>query len=276
MMTDGPDLNEASSVDRGGEGEGLGEDRGEDVLFGLAGVERRLHARAYHHWVSLLGDAPYPLIDALDPRGIADFAANSVLLDFRDGEGDPAIAYIGEALREECGAVAMPARVADLPPASLLSRMIGHYPPILSSKAPAGFEAEFVNDRGRTTLYRAILLPYSSTGQAIDFIHGVVNWKEVADPLLQATLDSALIDAMNADRPASKSGGDLWTPAEIPATDRIRRDTAARAHVTFETGATPGSLVVMVGRVETDGRIAILGSVTDDPELSDRVLRASQ
>ena len=93
-MTTGPDLNEASSADRDGEGEGLDAALGEDVLFGLAGVERRLHARAYHHWVSLLDDAPYPWIDALDPQGIADFAANSVLLDFRGGEDDP-ISVVG-------------------------------------------------------------------------------------------------------------------------------------------------------------------------------------
>ena len=61
-------------------------------------------------------------------------------------------------------------RVGALPPGSLLSRMIGHYPQLLTNKAPAGFEAEFVNARGRTTLYRAILLPYSSTGQTIDFM----------------------------------------------------------------------------------------------------------
>ncbi|WP_314371815.1 hypothetical protein [Sphingomonas paucimobilis] len=275
-MTTGPDLNEASSADRDGEGEGLDAALGDDVLFGLAGVERRLHARAYHHWVSLLGDAPYPLIDALDPQGIADFAANSVLLDFRGGEDDPTIAYIGGALREECSETPMPMRVTDLPPGSLLSRMIGHYPQLLASKAPAGFEAEFVNSRGRTTLYRAILLPYSSTGQTIDFIHGVVNWKEVADPLLQATLDSALIDAMGIHRPAAKPADGVWTQVEAPASDRIRRDPAALAHVTFESGASPGSLIVMVGRVETDGRIAVLGSVADDPRLADRVLRASQ
>ncbi|MFN3676361.1 MAG: hypothetical protein ACK4TC_10310 [Sphingomonas pseudosanguinis] len=271
-MTTGPDLNEASSVDRDGAGESLGE----DVLFGLAGVERRLHARAYHHWVSLLGDAPYPLIDALDPQGIADFATHSVLLDFRGGEGDPTIAYIGGALRDECGATPMPMRVGALPPGSLLSRMIGHYPQLLASKAPAGFEAEFVNGRGRTTLYRAILLPYSSTGETIDFIHGVVNWKEVADPLLQATLDSALFDAIGANRPDGGPADGVWDVAEPPKGDRIRRDPEALTHVIFESGANPGSLIVMVGRVEPDGTVAILGSVADDPRLADRVLRAVQ
>ena len=94
-MTTGPDLNEALPVDTSGVGEA------DDVLSALGGVERRLHARAYHHWASLLSDAPYPPIAALDPEAIADFAGNSVLLDFRGRSGDPAIAYIGQALRGE-------------------------------------------------------------------------------------------------------------------------------------------------------------------------------
>ena len=268
-MTTGPDLNEALPVDTSGVGEA------DDVLFALGGVERRLHARAYHHWASLLGDAPYPPIAALDPEAIADFAGNSVLLDFRGRSGDPAIAYIGQALRGEGDLDGRPGTLADLPQGSLLARMVGHYGQILSDKAPAGFEAEFVNARGRTTLYRAILLPYSSDGRTIDFIHGVVSWKELADPLLQATLDSALLDSMaQAEPPAT--GEALWDEAPEPPMRRARADPAPLGHVAFDTGAAVGSPVVLVGRVTQGGRIAVLGSVVDNERLADRVLRASQ
>ncbi|MGB3796725.1 MAG: hypothetical protein WA957_10540, partial [Alteraurantiacibacter sp.] len=56
-----------------------------------------------------------------------------------------------------------------------------HYMQIIANQAPIGFEAEFVNQRGATILYRGILLPFSSDDESIDFIYGVINWKEMAD-----------------------------------------------------------------------------------------------
>ena len=48
-----------------------------------------------------------------------------------------------------------------------------------------------VNQRGVTVLYRGILLPYSSNDETIDFIYGVINWKEMAD---QLTADELLLE----------------------------------------------------------------------------------
>ena len=62
----------------------------------------------------------------------------------------------------------------------LLSRITDHYMQIIANRAPIGFEAEFVNDRGINIMYRGILLPYSSDDDTIDFIYGVINWKEAA------------------------------------------------------------------------------------------------
>src|SRR5690606_18840760 len=80
---------------------------------------------------------------------------------------------------------------ADVPPRSLLSRITDHYMQILANQAPIGFEAEFVNQRGTTILYRGILLPFSSDDETIDFIYGVINWKEMAD---QRTADALLLE----------------------------------------------------------------------------------
>ena len=68
-----------------------------------------------------------------------------------------------------------------MPSRSLLSRLTDHYLQIIANCAPIGFEAEFVGQRGLNTLYRGILMPLSSDGEAIDFIYGVINWKEIAD-----------------------------------------------------------------------------------------------
>src|SRR5439155_23255348 len=54
-----------------------------------------------------------------------------------------------------------------------------HYMQIIANRAPIGFEAEFVNQRSENICYRGILMPFSSDGDAIDFIYGVINWKAV-------------------------------------------------------------------------------------------------
>lgn len=180
-----------------------------DVMFDLGGDERRMHVRAYNHWVALLKGRPYPSIADLEPETITDFGPHSVLLDFSHGMGDPKIAYLGRALREECGLVGPIATIADVPSRSLLSRLTDHYLQIIANRAPIGFEAEFVSSRGRTTLYRGILMPFSSSGDAIDFIYGVINWKELADADMQATLAAELDAAVRA-TPQSTDVAQVW------------------------------------------------------------------
>jgi hypothetical protein len=181
-----------------------------DVMFDLGGDERRMHVRAYNHWVSLLKDRPYPSIADLEPETITDFGPHSVLLDFSHGMGDPKIAYLGRALREECGLEGPIATIADVPSRSLLSRLTDHYLQIIANRAPIGFEAEFVSSRGRTTLYRGILMPFASGGVTIDFIYGVINWKELADADLQATLSAELNAAVHASPHGSGATAQVW------------------------------------------------------------------
>ena len=182
-----------------------------DAMFDLGGDERRMHVRAYNHWVSLLKGRPYPTIADLDPGSIADFGPHSVLLDFSalhagtvdasgpgGGVDDPRIAYLGAKLREECGLAGPIASIADVPSRSLLSRLTDHYLQIIANRAPIGFEAEFINSRGRTTLYRGILMPFASRGDGIDFLYGVINWKELVDAATQATLAAELDAAVRA------------------------------------------------------------------------------
>ena len=160
--------------------------------------ERRMQVRAYNHWVSLLKGRPYPSIEDLDPAGIADFGANSVLIDFTQGTDDPEIQFLGKALREECELDHAITRIADVPSRSLLSRLTDHYLQIIANRAPIGFEAEFVSARGHQTLYRGILMPFSSGEDRIDFIYGVINWKEVLDDAEQARLGAELAASLRA------------------------------------------------------------------------------
>ena len=155
------------------------EDHAVDAPLAIGSDERRMHVRAYNHWVSLLAGRALPSIEDLNPAEISDFGPNSVLLDFTTGADNPAIAYLGAKLAHECGFDDAPLTVADVPSRSLLSRLTDHYLQIIANRAPIGFEAEFVNTRGHNTMYRGILMPLSSDDDTIDFVYGVINWKEV-------------------------------------------------------------------------------------------------
>jgi hypothetical protein len=144
--------------------------------------ERRMHVRAYNFWVSMLKGRAYPSIEDLDPEDAIDFGPHSVLLDFTGGIEDPAITYLGDALRRECGLPHEIHSIVDVPSRSLLSRLTDHYLQIIANRAPIGFEAEFVSQRGLNTLYRGILMPFSSDDDTIDFVYGVINWKELVRP----------------------------------------------------------------------------------------------
>lgn len=156
--------------------------------------ERRMQVRAYNHWAALLGDGHFPNIEHLEPEKLADFGPYGVLLDFRGRRGmdDPAIRFLGTELAAECGGDGHFKRLSDVPGRSLLSRITDHYLQILANQAPIGFEAEFTNQRGANVLYRGILLPWSSDGATIDFIFGVINWKELADAETAERLLSAI------------------------------------------------------------------------------------
>ena len=173
----------------------------DDLAAAIGTDERRMHVRAYNYWVSLLGGRDFPSIEDLEPSDVLDFAANSVLLDFTCGRDNPAVPYIGAAIRDECGLDEATRTIADVPSRSLLSRLTDHYLQIIANRAPIGFEAEFLNQRGENICYRGILMPFSSDGDTIDFIYGVINWKS----------GQAAVTA-----PAAEDDADLAPPVEVP------------------------------------------------------------
>jgi hypothetical protein len=179
--------------------------------------ERRMHVRAYNYWVSLLGGRAYPAIQDVDPHNIEDFGPHSVLLDFSRSTEDPEIVFLGRALRAECGLDATIRRISEVPSRSLLSRLTDHYLQIIANSAPIGFEAEFVGQRGYNTMYRGILMPLSTDGETIDFIYGVINWKEMAD----ADTASDLAGQVQSAIAAAPAAGDSPVWADGPHADFV-------------------------------------------------------
>lgn len=278
--------------------EGARSDTGNDPTEGGVGEatidigtdERRMHVRAYNHWVSLLKGRHYPSVSDLDPSAAADFSAHGVLLDFTSGIDDPTITYLGAALRDECALDRNITRISEVPPRSLLSRLTHHYLQIIANQAPIGFEAEFVSTRGHNTMYRGILTPFSSDGATIDFIYGVINWKELVGIVEQAKLDAELLAAVRsvpksatpapapapvwADGPSAAGGAGFEAEADLieassgsalRAHDALL-DRAPIASITLNVAADAGELVVLLGRTGEGGVIDVLGAI-DDPAL---------
>ncbi|TVV70294.1 hypothetical protein [Sphingomonas solaris] len=261
--------------------------------------ERRMHVRAYNYWVSLLHGRSYPAIADLDPATVPDFGPHGVVLDFAEGAGDPAIPFVGAALREEGGHDQPIRHVSDVPSGSLLSRLTDHIDEIIANHAPIGFEAEFVNQRGRNMMYRGILMPFSADEQAIDAIYGVINWKEAPEESLARALSAEVTQALAmpplampvaspvwADGPnaAPQAGGDHpqrfddeGNPIGHDGNGARARLRLAPARVTVDMPGDPvqgdhDGLVLLVARRDADGRLGILAPV-DDPALLDRALR---
>ena len=189
----------------------------EPPALDIGSDERRMHVRAYNYWVSLLDGRDYPSIEDLDPANITDFAPNSVLLDFTAGRDNPATPYIGAAIRTECDLGDDVASIDQVPSRSLLSRLTDHYMQIIANRAPVGFEAEFVNQRGHNICYRGILMPFSSDGDTIDFIYGVINWKDIGDVPAEAP---ALIP--------------VAAPIELEQVDETEEDLEAEAPLALD------------------------------------------
>ncbi|MGV1681576.1 PAS domain-containing protein [Sphingopyxis sp. NJF-3] len=240
------------------------DDGGIDAPVAVGVDERRMQVRAYNYWASLLADRAYPSVEDLDLDRAGDFGPHSVLLDFTAGIENPAIAFLGDRLRAESQIDEDVHYISQIPGRSLLSRLTDHYLQIIANRAPIGFEAEFVNDRGVTIMYRGILLPFSSDDDTIDFILGVINWKEAApadeEAELQLSVDQALRSAAPLTAPMP-----LW--ADGPDSGHIDADAA------------PGfaSLDSLVDDLEPES-IATLssGEPGDDAELADWLAAARE
>lgn len=223
--------------------------------------ERRMQVRAYNHWASLLGSGDFPDIANLQPETLEDFGPYGVLLDFggKRGVDDPAIRFLGAKLAEECGGEARFKRLSEVPGLSLLSRITDHYLQILANRAPIGFEAEFTNGRGAAVLYRGILLPWSSDGETIDYIFGVINWKELADA---ATAD-ALLDEIDATattpQAAHHEGQDMDRMLDLTAFSAPRSDGV-------EDGASLPRPAFGVENEAEDAPLELVDALSEDEE----------
>ena len=222
----------------------------DDIANAIGADERRMHVRAYNYWCSLLEGRDYPSIEDLEPDSIQDFGPHSVLLDFTEGSDNPATPYIGTSIREECGIGDDIKSIADVPGRSLLSRLTDHYMQIIANRAPVGFEAEFVNQRGRSIGYRGILMPFSSDGDTIDFIYGVINWKDLGEAGEVAQVIRPALPPIEPEAEEIEDDEPLELVDELPAEEE------QGIEVPFESDAEPDEPAPTPHLVWEDGPLA--------------------
>ncbi len=262
-----------------------------DVSLAIGADERRMHVRAYNYWCSLLEGRDYPSIEDLNPGEIEDFGPHSVLLDFTEGRDNPATPYIGTAIREECGIGDDIRSIADVPSRSLLSRLTDHYMQIIANRAPVGFEAEFVNQRGRSICYRGILMPFSSDGDTIDFIYGVINWKDLGEASEPAQVIRAALPSLEPEADELEEDDTLELREDdalelsvvadeeavggiVPFAEPEAEEASAVPHLSWEDGplADPDPIAAVEEGGEEDEAIQL----GDDAGLADRLWAARE
>jgi hypothetical protein len=167
--------------------------------------ERRMSVRAYLYWASLLQGRSFPSVTDLDAMEVQEFRDNSVLLDFSRDVEQPTIRYVGAMLRDDAGVSLIDVRPADVPGRSLISRLTDHYLEIIANRAPVGFEAEFTNRQNKNILYRGILMPLSDDGYTINFIFGVMSWRDASKPVAASAAPEDDLSENSATQAASVS-----------------------------------------------------------------------
>lgn len=151
--------------------------------------DRRSIWRAFAAWTDMRHGRLCPSIEDLEPLGVA--GPRDVLIDLRSDPDDPELTCIGGALVAESGARGL-TRLSQAPAASLLALFAAHCCYVASTRRPVAFEGERESAGGRAGAYRAILLPLSSDGENVDFVHGRISWRDPATDTLCETIRQEL------------------------------------------------------------------------------------
>ncbi|RKF22332.1 hypothetical protein D6851_03575 [Altericroceibacterium spongiae] len=222
----------------------------------------------------------------------SDFQSHSVILKVSDKSQSPQILYIGNKLLEECRiAPGTYDKPADIPTNSLLNCVLDHYPQLLATQSPVGFEAEYNSPQGYTLLYRGILLPFADDDGRMTHVLGVINWKEVANSQMIDSIQKAIGETFaatseeTAARHASLPMAD-WAdgPARTTAEKSFTTTVSLPAHLSEQLRAlspadpaewlkddTEFALVII--RRGTNGEVEWLGPLSDENSLLEQAAK---
>ncbi len=142
-------------------------------------ADKRLANRFLKYWEELRGDQDFPLISDLNLDHLGEFVPYIFNIDLSFGTDDPEFRFLGRQLVRDCGGDITNQGISRLLPRSCLARAVGRRGEVTSEGKPCMIADEFVDADGNKVFYRAVMMPFSSTGDTIDFIIGAINSKTV-------------------------------------------------------------------------------------------------
>ncbi len=144
--------------------------------------ERRLTGRALLYWWTLKGENPLPRHSSLpleSPTATAGEGlwANFFTVALPDGADDCLFIYCGAALAEVLGRDCAKQRPAQCLPPALWDKLRYVFEAARESMKPLTASGRLETTEGEMALYRAIILPLSEDGRAVDHLLGAINFK---------------------------------------------------------------------------------------------------
>ena len=241
----------------------------------ISSADRRLANRFLRYWEGLRGHHDLPLITDLNLDDMGEFVPYAFNLDLSDGTDNPKFRFIGWELLRDCGGDATNQGVSQLMPQSLLARVIRHRGKVIADGKPCGFADEFINAEGHQVLYRAIMLPFSGSGDQIDFIVGAVSSKTVEQSAATGAAPHG-VEGAN-DGPAQVPARGRETPQDLaqnrfaPQNRKEVRDLIADVSVAMcdepparpaatEPNRVPSAVMARQGGGADGGRVIVVGS----------------
>ncbi len=142
-------------------------------------ADKRLANRFLKYWEGLRGNQDFPLISDLNLDHVGEFVPYTFNLDLSIDPEDPRSRFLGRQLVRDCGGDITNQGIDRLLPRSCLARAVARRGEVVTEGKPCMIADEFVDADGNKVLYRAVMMPFSSTGDTIDFIIGAINSKTV-------------------------------------------------------------------------------------------------
>ncbi len=142
-------------------------------------ANRRLGLSWLKYWEGRRGLEIFPLFANVNLDDIPKFAPYMFTLALSTGPEGPTLQSVGAELECDCGSDVTNKGLSSLPPQSLLARVIQQRSEVISDRNSVTVSGHFSDMQGREILYRAAMLPFSSLGNKIDYIVGVITWTAI-------------------------------------------------------------------------------------------------
>ncbi len=142
-------------------------------------ANRRMGLRWLKYGEGLRGLRRFPLFADVSLDDIAEFAPYMFTLALSTKPDGLTLQFVGKELESDCGGDVTNKELSNLPPQSLLARAIQQHSKVIADRGPVTVSDNFSNMQGHEIRYRAVMLPFSSAGNEIDYIIGVITWTAV-------------------------------------------------------------------------------------------------